>query len=322
MSEGVTMEIPSAETIGDLVKAAIRVHDMKRPRSVQSATGTLGPSDLGFCRNKAALTLKQVPPSDSKSLWPAVIGTALGEYVEQSLDEAFPLWKMGSTGSRYVEHTFPSGALLGGTPDIVIPPWNMVLDLKTKDGYSWVKREPWSQNYLFQLSTYALALIDAGVLDPTIPVWIGLVFIDRSGGESDPYVVLRELSPGVEDEIDSWITDVAYAVRNDEDAMRDIPASVCEQICEFFTVCRGGTLPMAEAEMIDDPTLIGAIDMYVEARRAKKEAEDAMEEAKQMLKGCDGTTGEWVVRHTDVPEGEVPGYARRAYSKMEIVKQR
>jgi hypothetical protein len=321
MSEGVTMEVPPPETIGDLVRAAIKVHDMKRPRSIQTQSGTLGPSDLGFCRNKATLVMKGVPASDSKSIWPAVIGTALGEYVEQSLDEAFPNWQVGSVTGQRVTHVFPSGALVGGTPDIVIPAWNMVLDLKTKDGYSWVKREPWSQNYLFQLTTYALGLVDAGILDGSRPVIIGLVFIDRSGGDEDPYVVTRLLDPGLEDEIDSWITDVGYAVRNDEDAMRDIPAPVCEQICEFFTVCRGG-LPMEEAEFITDHVLVGAIDMYLEARAAKSEAEAAMEEAKQMLKGCDGTTGEWVVRHTDVPESEVPGYARRAYTKMEIVRQR
>lgn len=314
-------DIPAPDTIGDLVRAAIKVHDMKRPRSIQTQTGTLGPSDLGFCRNKAALVLKGVPASDSKSIWPAVIGTALGDYVEQGLDAAFSGWQVGSIAKQRVEHTFPSGAVVGGTPDIVIPDWNLVLDLKTKDGYSWVKREPWSQNYLFQLSTYALGLIDAGILNDAEPVWIGLVFIDRSGGEEDPYVVLRMLDPGIEDEIDSWITDVAYAVRQDEDAMRDIPAPVCEQICEWYTVCRG-TLPMEDAEMVTDITLIGAVDMYVEARQAKSDAEAAMDEAKQMLKGVNGTTGEWVIRHTDVPEGDVPGYARRAYSKMEIRKQR
>ncbi len=184
-----------------------------------------------------------------------------------------------------------------------------------------MKREPWSQNYLFQLTTYALALVDAGILDPTRPIIIGLIFIDRSGGEEDPYVVTRVFNPGIEDEIDSWITDVQYAVLHGEDASRDIPAPVCEQICEFFTVCRG-TLPMEDAEFLTDPTTRGAIEMYVEARAAKSEAEAAMEEAKQMLKGVDGTTGEWVVRHTDVPEGVVPGYSRRAYSKMEIVRQR
>ncbi len=129
---GVRMEVPSAEMIADLVRSSIRVHDMKRPRSIQSQEGLLGPSSLGFCRQQSALMTKQVPQSDARSMWPAVIGTALGEYIEQGLHEAFPGWQVGSVTHRRVEHTFPSGATYGGTPDIVIPSWNAVFDLKTK----------------------------------------------------------------------------------------------------------------------------------------------------------------------------------------------
>ncbi len=316
-----TIEVPSPGTIADLVKAAVKVHDMGRERSIQTAQGRLGPSDLGFCRQKSTLVAKHVPASDAKSTWPAIVGTSLGESVEQALSEAFPAWLLGSVAKHRVGHTFPCGLEVSGTPDIVIPPWNAVLDLKTKDGFSWVMREPWSQNYLFQTSTYALGCIDAGLLDPSLPITIGLVYIDRSGGKDDPYVVLRTLDPGIEDEIDSWITDVVYAVEQREDAMRDIPAPVCEQICEWFTVCRGG-LPMSESDLITDETLIGAIEMYVEGQQAVKNAKAQMEEAKSMLVGVDGTTGTWQVRHTKVGAADIPGYTRSAYEKIDVRRQR
>jgi hypothetical protein len=321
MSVNAAVEIPAPEMISDLVRSAMKVHDMRRDRSVQTTQGRLGPSDLGFCRQKATLVAKYVPASDAKSTWPAIVGTALGEYVETALAEAFPGWRLGSVTQQPVSHTFPCGLAVGGTPDIVVPEWNAVLDLKTKDGFSWVKREPWSQNYLYQLSTYALALIDAGILSADRPVTIGLVFIDRSGGEQDPYVVLRTLSPGIEDEIDGWITDVIYAVQQHEDAMRDIPAPVCERICEWFTVCRGG-LPAEDSDLITDETLIGAIDMYVEGRDTKAEGERQMDEAKGMLEGVTGTTGVWQVRSTKVGPADIPGYQRAGYTKIDIRRQR
>ena len=54
------------------------------------------------------------------------------------------------------------------------------------------------------------------------------------------------------DEIDSWVGDVIYAVKNNEDASRDIPAAVCERICSHFTACRGALETNDGAELIID----------------------------------------------------------------------
>jgi hypothetical protein len=57
------------------------------------------------------------------------------------------------------------------------------------------------------------------------PVWVGNIYFDRSGKEPKPMVFIEEMDPMLTDEIDSWVQDVIYAVKNNEDASRDIPAA-------------------------------------------------------------------------------------------------
>jgi hypothetical protein len=308
---------PTPALLSEIVLQAVKVYDAKRPRSIQSREGLLGPSDLGFCANKAALTTKGVPDSDSKSMWPAMVGTAIGEWVEAGMKEAFPSWIVGTVDNVRVEHTFPSGATVGGTPDLVMPEWNAVIDDKTKDGFEWVLREPWSRNHLWQVTTYALGLIDAGILDPTKPITLGLIFWDRSGEIEKPHVVYREFDPSVEDEIDYWITEVIDAVKHDTDAAREVAAPVCERICEKFTACRG-QLPDSEGDLITDPELVGAMKMYLDGQSMGKEAKRLTDQAKSMLFGVSGVGEGIQVRWTHVNGSTVPSFERRGYDKIDV----
>ena len=313
--------IPDPATISFMVQSAMSASDARRPRSIQSAQGHLGPSDLGFCRQKTLLTLRQTPPSDSTSTWAAMLGTCIGEMAESALKEMFPTWIIGSIDKVKVSYTLPNGLTVSGTPDIMVPEWNCVLDLKTKDSFGWVKREPWSQNYAYQTFVYTAAAADMGILDKSQELHTGLVYLDRSGRDPEPYVVTRPLDPTLEDQVNAWVDDVLYALKNDEDAHRDIPAPVCEQICSFYTACRGG-LPMEESDLIEDPDLIAAIELYREAMDMEKQAKAMKQEMAERLDGVNGTTGVWQIRHTDVGASFVPGFERSGYQRTDIRKAR
>lgn len=166
---------------GALVDAAIRASQDNSGRSQQSAAGIIGPSDIGFCRQKAALMTKGVPQSDAPPKWSAFVGTALHNEIEAAVKTMFPTWLVGSIDKVRVTATLPSGAEISGHPDIVIPEDNTVLDIKTVDGFEWVKREGTSLSHRMQRHLYVLGLIDAGILSSDKPVYVGNLYYDRSG---------------------------------------------------------------------------------------------------------------------------------------------
>jgi hypothetical protein len=306
-------------TLGTILGHDIRAYGLADPRSVQSREGILGPSDLGFCRQKAALTTRGVPDSDEKSIAAAQIGTAIHRYVAKAFAASHPDWIV--EGDK-VTATFPSGATVAGTPDIIAPDWNAVVDVKTVDGFSWVKREGTSLNHKMQRYTYATGAIQEGLLDGAKTVWVCNLYIDRSGKEPEPYFTFEEYDPTFIHEIDSWIQDVIYAVKTGEDASRDIPAPVCEQICEKFTVCRGSLEVHDGGELISDKGLIHAIEMYIEGRDMAKTGEQMKREASTMLYGVNGTDGRWQVRWTDVAPSAIEAYERQGYKKIDVRKAR
>lgn len=309
----------NTDTVKGAIAQALDAYSRGDARSVQSAEGILGPSDLGFCRNKAALMTKGVSQSDSKSLWAASVGTAIHTYTASALSKAFPSWIVDN---KRVTATFPSGAAVSGTPDIISPDWNAVLDVKTVDGFAWVKRNGTSQNHKFQRHTYALGAIQAGLLDESKPIFVGNVYLDRSGKEKEPYVTLEQFDPTLTDQVDTWISDVIYAVKHDEEASKDIAPAVCEQICEFFTVCRGSMPDTHDPMLILDGEQKDAIRMYVEARDMAKEADRMKRAAQAHLVGVEGSDGEWQVRWTHIPESEVASFRKNGYDRMDIRKVR
>ena len=307
------------ETISLLIKTAIESFDAKRPRSIQSRAGILGMSDLGFCRQKSLLTMQGVPYSDSKSTWAAVVGTAVGEWVETAIKDTFPDWLVGSLDDIRVTYAMSNGAEISGTPDIIARPLNALLDLKTKDGFEWEKRNGTSQNHKYQRHGYAKGAIAAGLLDGDRPVYVGNVYLDRSGHEQTPYVTLEELDLTLDDEIASWVDDVIYARIHNEDASRDIAAPVCAQICEFFTMCRGSLPVSDEVEVFTDEHILTAIEMYVEGRDLAKKYEAQRKAASRELLGLNGIGGGWQVRTVHVNPVDIAATYRNGYDKVDVL---
>ena len=305
----------------EILTSDIRQYGISSPRSAQSRAGILGPSDLGFCRQKASLVTKGVERTDEISIAAAQIGTAIHEYVGKAIKEAHPDWIVDDTRVKAV---FPSGAEISGTPDIIAPDWNAIIDVKTVDGFEWVRRSGTSLNHKYQRHTYALAAIQQGYISHTDdnPALVGNLYIDRSGKEATPLLLIEEFDPTLTDEIDSWISDVIYAVKNGEDAMRDVGAPVCERICEFFSVCRGGLEVREGGIYIEDDNLLAAVDMYNEARDMEKRAKQMKDEAGYMLSGVNGTTGEWNVRWVEVQPARVEAFDKKGYMRIDIRKAR
>jgi hypothetical protein len=311
----------NSREIESVISGVLSDYMTATPRSQQAAQGRLGPSDIGFCRNKAALMTKGVAPTDTVPTWAAAVGTAIHNYVEAAMKDAHPDWIVGSIDDLTVTATLPSGAEISGHPDVVIPEWNMILDIKTVDGFEWVKRQGTSTAHKYQRHLYALGLIQDKILDSSKTVHVGNVYFDRSGKEQTPYVLIEPMDYTLTAEIDSWVQDVIYAVTHDEDASRDIAAPVCERICNFFSVCRGN-LPDQEGDSINDPELVSAVRMYVEARDTEKAAAADKRAAQKMLTGVSGSTGDYQVRWTEIQPSKVQTFDKAGYLRMDVRRLR
>lgn len=288
-------------------------------RSQQSRDGIMGPSDVGFCRQRAVLMTKGVPQSDEVPIAASQIGTAIHTYMGAALKQAHPDWIVDE--KRITAH-LPSGVEISGTPDIIAPDLNAIIDIKTVDGFGWVKREGTSQNHKYQRHLYALAAIQNNLLDSSKTVYVGNLYIDRSGKEPEPYLVIEPMDDTLTDQIDSWIQDVIYAVKHGEDASRDIPSAVCERICPYFTTCRGGLEIHDGAEFITDDTLNAAINMYIEGRDMEKEGASMKKAAQEQLTGVNGSNGEYQVRWTEIQPSVVSSFEKAGYWRMDIRKVR
>lgn len=304
------------------ITLALAQHNDAAARTQQSKAGILGPSDIGFCRQKAVLVTRQVQPTDKVSKWSAMVGTAMHNYIEAALKEQYPDWILGSIDGLTVTATLPSGAEISGHPDIVIPHQNTVLDIKTVDGFEWVKRQGASQSHKFQRHLYAMGCMEAGLFDPDQPVTVGNVYFDRSGKDPNFIVITDQFDPSLTSEIDSWVQDVIYAVKNGEEASRDVPSAVCDKICEFFTVCRGGLEVHDGGVLIEDDALLEAVRMFAEGRDLENEGKRLKDTAKDILAGVNGTTGQWDVRWVEVQPTTVETFTRPGYMRLDVRKSR
>lgn len=304
-----------AEDLADLIEQAVQEATSTTDRALQQQDFRLGMSDLGHCREYARRMVLQEPFTDERDKTAAFLGTIVGAGYEAALARRHPEWLFQTE----VITNLPSGYAIPGHPDIVDPVGNRVLDLKTKDGLEVVKREGSTEQQRFQKHGYAGGLLQMGMLDPTRPVLVGNVYIDRSGSTPRPYVVLEPFDPGVLEEIDAWLDDVFYAVRNGEEASRDKPRDFCERYCEYFTACR--LYDTDVTGLIEDSTSLTAISLYVEGHELETKGKRLKDEAKSALIGVTGHTEEHVVRTVPVGETFIQGYMRKGYDRIDIRKK-
>jgi hypothetical protein len=294
-------------------------YGQQEPRTLQSKEGTLGPSDIGFCRNKAVLTLRQAP-RDPRSTAAAQMGTAIHTYLSKVYKHQHPDWIIPEVDweeGQKITARFNSGIEVAGTPDIIVPEWNAIIDIKTVDDFTWVKREGTTTANKFQRWIYAKAAIQSGILDPVKTAYVGNLYISRKGSQ-EVVLDMEPMDPMLESEIDSWIEDVIYAIKTGEEAAKDIVATRCESMCEFFTTCRG-TLPVSgDTILIEDEDQRKALRMYVAGRDMEKEAKAMKETASAILHGINGSDGEFYVRWTETMPTEIAGFTRKGGWRIDV----
>lgn len=297
--------------IAERLSAAVNAYNASLPRSKQKV---LGVSDVGGCREYGRLKTIDAPETDVREKWAAFLGTA----VHNELDDAFAYYfgKDVLVGHE-VMVVYPNGSTMPGHPDWVFPTANTVVDGKTVDGLHTIRKTGPSNRQWIQVMSYAKALIEEGTLDSSKPVRCVLAFVDRSGREAGFEVFEREYDPVVIAEADNWITDVIYAVKNDEPASKDKPIDWCERFCEFYKGCRAGDAA-PEGGLIEDEEVIAAVDLFVEGQELERRGKKMKDEAKGHLEGIEGSTGRATVRWTFVGPSEIPGYTRDGYKKINV----
>lgn len=295
------------------VQEAVRAHSMGSLRSQQQGDHLIGMSELGACRNYLRLMILETPYDDNEDdiRWPAFIGTALGDRLEQAIAESF-----GYLVQETVQVTLPSGRMLQGHCDVQAD--DAVWDFKSVDGLESVKRNGPTFRQKAQIMGYLMALIQAGKLpEDALAV---LVFVDRSGRDPHPWVWSSVLDMSVIEEADNRLDDVTYAVMHDEEASRDEPDAWCQVACPFYTKCRGATSDVGG--LIEDEGALLAVKNYDEGKRMVREGTRLKDEAKRDLVNVEGSTGEHIVRWVHVNESDVPSFTRKAYDRLDIRKVR
>ncbi len=306
------LRLPDPDALAEEFARAVQKYET--PRDLQAKSGRVGVSDIGHCREYVRLMIVETPFSDDPPKFAAFVGTALDDRIQMVVQDMFP------TAKRHMEVTvtLPSGLQVLGHPDLVLP--NGVIDIKTVDGLTSVKRNGPSVTQQFQRHLYAAGLIQAGEIPEEC--WVGNVWFDRSARDYTPHVQLEPYDPLWLTWADEWLADVMYAVKHGERAMQDQPIEFCERFCEFYTVCRGEDV-LRDREgggKIEDPMLIDAVRMYVDARDSIKELERQKADAQRMLADISGVADDYMVKWVYVNPSEVPGYTRSGYAKLDIRK--
>ena len=308
-----TLGAETADLLSATIKAVIDDSTNNSVRSKQSKNHVLGVSDIGGCREYVRRMIVAEPFShepDGYNL-ASFVGTAVGDHIERAVARWYQDKGLDAETQLSVKIALPNGVVLNGHPDLVVE--DVVVDFKTVDGLGVVRRHPRRQ-HRWQVTLYTAALMLQGRLTDH-PTCV-LVYLDRSGEETTPHVVMWEYDSRDLDEIVDWIDDVIYALANNEEASRDKPRDWCFACCPFAGACRGGDSDVTG--LIEDEDFIAAVKTYREAGERARQAERDKKAAASELSGLSGSTGEFSVRWINVGATVVPEQVRAAYSRLDI----
>lgn len=309
--------------ISEMVMTAVGWYQANSARTQQARNGTLGFSDLGGCREFLRASIARDPRDDSdEAKWAAFCGTGIGDVVEKAMqaylgEDAAQLQRkltlrlvdmnIEVTGSADTVLTIPAGhPILERQPHLV----SGVIDLKTKDELSTVRREGPSLKEKIQISGYLVAAFQEGLLGEKALGF--LVFLDRSGADRKAHTWAVDLEGAYEylEIAEKRLQDVAGALASGEVGgyLRDEPEQWCVAVgCPFRVACWEGYVPDAK---ITNPRFIDALRRYDEGRELAKVADDLKKGAKSTLqpggkeddsvfgRTPDGTTLKWTAKST------------------------
>ena len=287
-------------------------------RSQQAAEFKAGISDLGFCSERLRRMLKQMQPEPVDML-PAAWGTALGGYVEDAI--------LTHGTAHWIHQPTVTVALHGdggvyhvkGHPDLVDPA-GLVVDVKTGRGLSGPERTGPTQQQQFQRHCYAAGAHAAGLFDdlPLEEVRVANVWFDRAADDRRCYVHMEPFSHAVVEAATWWLDDVIYAFKHNLAGRKEPPREVCARVCGFYADCRGGDIA-DEQGLIEDPSLVGAVNSYAEGLALEREGRRLKDQAKQDLVGLHGSTGEYAVSWTKIGAAHIE-YDRAPSERLNVRK--
>lgn len=280
----------SPEDYAAAFKFTIEAADLLRPRSLLTDTGHIGMSSLR-CREQIRRTLLKEQPSSSPSRWKAMLGTYIDEGIKPAVREAHPDWLVDVS----VTATLPSGTRISGTCDWADPGEPSVTDLKSKDGLAHARKH-WhtEQAYRFQRHLLYLGMIqERGFPEEGI---VRNVVVDRSGKDDFPFVWQEPFSMDVIREADEYLSDVWYAIDNNEEAPRDCAGHEC-LTCPFFPNCRGADIVKGP---ITSQRLADYVNAYGEAKAQRDEAQRILDELRDKVINVDGFTDDFEISTTRV----------------------
>lgn len=283
-------------------------------RSLYAQGKKVGVSDIGGCREYVRRLIADEEFTDPrKNFMAAFMGTAFGRELEDAYKRRHP----DALIQQAVEVPLDLQGFkftIPGHLDIVHPKINTIIDNKTKNGLAVVRKSGGDMQHKFQVTLYGYACVKAGLLKPE-PT-LALAYYDRSGVEQAPHIVMWEWDQSIFDAAIEWLNDVVYALTQGEEASKDKPRDWCYSFCPFATACRGGDTDVEG--LIEDETIVTAIDLYKDALARETAAKRDKDTAKKELVGIGGRTKDWVLRWVHINESEIKAGTRRAYDKIDI----
>lgn len=275
------MSALSAEDYAATFSADLAAADRSAPRSLLSASGQVGISDLGGCSEKVRRMIAKTPATDSPSGRAAMIGNALDRMFKTARQKANPHLLFDVP----VQLTLPNGAVVPGTVDEVDPDEPSATDYKSKDGLADVRKAGPDLQNRFQVHNYYAALIQAG----TVPEGgvVRLIYFDRSGSDPNDVVFQEPFSWAVVKQSSDWLEAVIEAHKAGDEASKDRPRPFCRRFCEFFSTCRG---PELAAGTISIPRIAQMVNLYAEADEMQKQGTAIKAALRDDLAGVTGRT--------------------------------
>jgi hypothetical protein len=245
----------------------------------------------------------------------AFVGTALGDKAEDAMIATYAEGGWTKQAEVIVKLTVRGFELnIPGHPDLYRR--SDLIDFKSKDGLGVVRRTGPSDQERFQRALYAKSLIEQGEMDENC--WLHNVYLDRSGGDPKPVVWSSKFSWAEVEEAIEWIDSVLYAIQMGEEAERDPSREWCWACCPFAPQCRGMDDSDIEGK-IEDPFVLEAVKVYVEAAAEIKLLEKDKRSAASVLGSLDGgVTDSHKFRWIDVNSTDVPAFTRAGYRRLDI----